>query len=109
MVKRQGREKPGKIEQSPRTGVRTSGRTNGTPGYHDLRRAGPGEEKKHIKRGAKGLGVSLPLSRSLALSLSRSLTRSRSLLLSLSLRLLGQHALMPRGCIFLYFLNKTEL
>ena len=24
-----------------------------------------------------------------------------------SSRLLGRHALMPRGCIFLYFLNKT--
>ena len=35
--KRQGREKPAKIEQrkvkeGPRTGVRTSGRTNSTPG-----------------------------------------------------------------------------
>ena len=28
---------------------------------------------------------------------------------SFSSRLLGRHALMPRGCIFLYFLNKTEL
>ena len=45
-----------------------------------------GEEKKHIKRGAKtGLG---PL---------------------FSSRLLGWYPLMPGGCIFLYFLNKTEL
>ena len=37
VTKRQGREKPRKIEQGkvkegPRTGVRTSGRTNNTPG-----------------------------------------------------------------------------
>ena len=35
-----------------------------------------------------------------------------SIMLSLSLSSLGhlvRHALMPRGCIFLYFLNKTKL
>ena len=37
---------------------------------------------------------------------SPSLSRSLSLYSS---RLLGRHALMPRGCLFLYFLNKTEL
>ena len=30
-------------------------------------------------------------------------------LLFFSSRLLGRHTLVPRGCIFLYFLNKTEL
>jgi len=45
-------------------------------------------EKKHIKREAKGLGVSLSI---------------------FSSHLLGQHALTPQGLFFLYFLNKTEL
>ena len=40
------------------------------------------------------MGLSLMLSLSLSLS---------------SLGLLVRHALTPRGCIFLYFLNKTKL
>ena len=55
--------------------------------------------KKRIKRGVKGPGVSLSCARTLV-SLSLSLFSSR---------LLDQHALMPQGCIFLYFLNKTDL
>ena len=44
------------------------------------------------------------------LSLSHSLSVGLSLLcLSLSFHLLGCHALTPRGCIFLCFLNTTEL
>ena len=50
-----------------------------------------GRRKKHKKRSQRARGLSLSLS------------------LSFSLRLLGRHALMPRGCIFLYFLNKIEL
>ena len=51
-----------------------------------IRQAQGEEGKKHVKRGAKtGLG---PL---------------------FSSRLLGWHALTPGECIFLYFLNKTEL
>ena len=64
VAKRQGREKPVKIEQRtvrgdcPRTGVRTSGRTEFLT-KPNLHRAGLGEEKKHIKRGTKGLSLSL--------------------------------------------------
>ena len=47
VAKRQGREKPAKIEQKkvrgPRTGVRTSGKTNNTPGWPNLQRTGPGK------------------------------------------------------------------
>ena len=59
VAKRQGREKPAKIEQRKvkgrsRTRVRTSGRTAllTKPNLHG---AGPGGRKKHIKRGANGL------------------------------------------------------
>ena len=50
VAKRQEREKPPKIEKrkvkgSLRTGVRTSGRTNSTPGWPNLHRAGPGGGK----------------------------------------------------------------
>ena len=81
--------------------MRTSGRTNGTPGWPNLHRAGLGGGEKHIKEEPKGRG---------GVSLSRVRTLVLSLVLSLfSLRLLGWHALMPQGCIFLYFLNKTDL
>ena len=64
VAKRQGREN--RIKEVPRTGVRTSGRTNSTPGYSR------GGEKKHIKEEPKlGWG---PL---------------------FSSHLLGWHALMP--------------
>ena len=61
VAKRQGREKPAKIEQRKvlRTGVRTSGETNNTPGWPNLHRTGPGSEK-HIKREAKASSLSLP-------------------------------------------------
>ena len=62
VAKRQGREKPTKIEQRKvkgrsRTRVRTSGRTAllTKPNLHG---AGPGGRKKHIERGAKGLSLS---------------------------------------------------
>jgi len=96
VAKRQRREKPAKIEQREVRGLARGPQVEQTAlraGWPSLQRAGPGGGKeKHIKRGAKGPGVSL--SRFLSL---------------FSLGLLGLHALMPRGCIFLYFLNKTEL
>ena len=55
-----------------------------------------GGGKKIQKEEPKGWGLSHVFSLTLALSL-------------FSLCLLGRHALMPRGYIFLYFLNKTEL
>ena len=58
VAKRQGREKPTKIKEDPRTGVRTSGKTNNTPGWPNLHRTGPGRDK-HIKRGAKAPSLSL--------------------------------------------------
>ena len=69
VAKRQRREKPAKIQQKKvqgqRTGVRTSGKTNNTPGWPNLHRTGPGREK-HINRGAKA--SSLSLSRALGCS-----------------------------------------
>ena len=58
VAKRQGREKPAKIEQKKVRGMRTSGKTNNTPGWPHLHRTGPGREK-HIKRGAKASSLSL--------------------------------------------------
>ena len=60
VAKRQGREKPTKIKEDPRTGVRTSGKTNNTPGWPNLHRTGPGRDK-HINRGAKASSLSLSL------------------------------------------------
>ena len=65
VAKRQGREKPTKIEQRKvkgrsedlRTGMRTSGRT-ALLTKPNLHRAGPGG-RKNIKRGTKGLSLSL--------------------------------------------------
>ena len=88
VAKRQGREKPVKIEQKkvrgPRTGVRTSGETKSTPDWPNLHRAGPGRNK-HINRGAKASFLSL------------SPTRWGTLLLMS----LDRRALTPRRWIFL--------
>ena len=86
VAKRQGREKPVKIEQRKVQGPERGLVVEQTAFLaSNLHRAGSGEEKKHIKRGAKtGPG-------------------------GLFSCLLGWHALTPQGCIFLYFLNKTEL
>ena len=93
--KRQGREKPVEIEQRKVRGLEGGPKVEQTALL-----AGPiyigqaqGEGKTYKKRRPKGQG---------------SLSPSPALLTLVSLRLLGQHALMPRGCIFLY-LNKTEL
>ena len=73
VAKRQGREKPTKIEQrkvqGPRTGVRTSGRT-AVMTKPNLHRAGPGGRKKHKKRSQRALSLSLSLSLSCALGRS---------------------------------------
>ena len=60
VAKRQRREKPMKIEQKKvrKTRMRTSGKTNNTPGWPNLHRTGPGRDK-HIKRGAKASSLSL--------------------------------------------------
>ena len=62
VAKRQGREKPAKIEQRKvpglRTGVRTSGRT-ALLTKPNLHRAGPGGRKKHKKRSQMALSLSL--------------------------------------------------
>ena len=57
VAKRQRREN--RTKEGQRTGVRTSGKTNNTPGWPNLHRTGPGREK-HIKRGAKASSLSLP-------------------------------------------------
>ena len=85
--------------------MRTSGKTNSTPGWPNLHRTGPGREK-HIKSGAKGLSLAgagsgfLP-SPSLRLSLSPSLSLSPTGWGALLFESLGQYALTPRGWIFL--------
>ena len=44
---RQGREKPAKMKQKKvQGGVRTSGKTNNTPGWPSLHRTGPGRDKQ---------------------------------------------------------------
>ena len=58
VAKRPGREKPrNRRKEGPRTRVRTSDKTNSTPGWPNLQRTGLGREK-HIKRGAKALSLS---------------------------------------------------
>ena len=59
---KKGKTCENRTKEGPRTGVRTSGKTNSTPGYASLHRAGPGGGEKNIKRGAKiELGASLLL------------------------------------------------
>ena len=56
VAKRQEREKLAK--EGPGTRVRTSGKTNNTPGWPNLHRTGPGSEK-HINKRAKASSLSL--------------------------------------------------
>ena len=49
---RKGIARENETKEGPRTGVRTSGKTNNTPGWPSLHRTGPGRDK-HINRGAK--------------------------------------------------------
>ena len=88
VAKRQGRKKPTKIERRKVQGLEWGPQVKqaallASPIYIGQAQ---GEEKKHIERGAYfGLGASLLFT------------------------CLGWHALTPRGCIFLYFLNKIQL
>ena len=80
VAKRQerGKDHENRTKEVSRTRVRISGKTNSTPGWPNLHRAGSGGgEKKHKKRSLSSLHIFW--------------------------------VSMPSGCIFLYFLNKTEL
>ena len=59
---RQGREKPAKMKQKKvrGPGVRTSGKTDNTPGWPSLHRTGPGRDE-HMKRGARASSLSRAL------------------------------------------------
>ena len=90
VAKRQGRENPMKIEQGKVRGLEWRPQVEQTallasPIY--IGQAQRGGEKTCKKRSQRVRGLSHSL-----------------LFVSF-----GLHALMPRGCIFLYFLNKTEL
>ena len=95
-TKRQGREKPAKIEGQRKV----RGPESGPQVEQTALLASPiyigqaqGEEKTYTKRSQRARGL-LPRSGSHSL---------------FSLHLLGWRALMAQGCTFLYFLNKTEL
>ena len=55
---KEGKARGNRTKEGPRTRVRTSGKTNNTPGWPNLHRTGPGREK-HINRGAKSSSLSL--------------------------------------------------
>ena len=55
---KEGKSPRNETKEGPRTGVRTSGKTNNTPGWPNLHRTGPGREK-HINRGAEASSLSL--------------------------------------------------
>ena len=64
---RKGKARENRTKKGPRTGVKTSGKTNNTPGWPNLHRTGPGRDKR-INRGVKAsllasLSLSLPLVR----------------------------------------------
>ena len=111
LAKRPGREKLTKIEQMKVRGLEWGPQVEQTALMARPVYIGQAQrEEKNIKRGAKGLRVSLqcthahclPLSLTPTLSLSH--THSHSFSRSLfSSPLLGRHALMARGCIFLLF------
>ena len=56
--KRKEKAHENETKEGPRTGVRTSGKTNNTPGWPNLHRTGPGRDK-HINRRAKASSFSL--------------------------------------------------
>ena len=78
VAKRQGREKPTKIEQRKVQGPDEDLRWDKQHSWLAPFTQGRPRGRKHIKRGAQGPGLSLFAS-------------------------LGRHALTPRGCIFLLF------
>ena len=49
---RKGKARENETKEGTRTGVRTSGKRNNTPGWPNLHRAGPGRDK-HINKRAK--------------------------------------------------------
>ena len=98
VVKRQRKEEPTRIEQRKVWGPEWGPQVEWTallasPIYIGQAQ---GEEKKHIKRGAKGPRVSLSHVCALSVSLSPLCVFWVSM------------PPTPWGCIFLYFLNKTE-
>ena len=89
-AKRQGREKPAKIEQRKVRGPERGPQVEQTALLASPIYIGQAKgEKKHIKRGAKALGVPL------------SLSLSDSLLHAFFFISLDRHALTPRGWMFL--------
>ena len=108
VAKRQEREKPAKIEQRKFQGPEWGPQVEQTAVLASPIYIGQvqGEEKPYKKRSqwARGLSLCLSFFLSPASELSLCLCLSVSLF---SMCLLGWHALMPWGCIFLYFLNKT--
>ena len=91
---RKGKAHENRTNEGPRTRVKTSGRRNALLASPIYIGQAQGKEETYKKRSQRARVLSLSLSLFLFL---------------FSLRLLGQHALTSRGCIFLYFLNKTEL
>ena len=85
-----GKAQENRTKEGPRTGVRTSGKTNNTPGWPNLHRTGPRREK-HIKREAKASSLSA--------------ARWGTLLFAS----LDPRALTPQRWIFLLSSNKIEL
>ena len=92
---KEGKSHENRAKEGLRTRVRTSDRTNSTPGQPNLHRESPRGGKKHIERGAKWLGVSLSNVRLLALSY-------------LCIFCVGMPSCLEDVFSF-YFLNKTEL
>ena len=99
VAKRQGREKPTKIEQRKVRGPEWGPQVEQTALLASPIYIGQAQGEEKTKRASKGPGVSFSPARSGAFIFSLSLFSSR---------LLGRRALTPWGCIFLYFLNKTE-
>ena len=53
----QGKARKNETKEGPRTRVRTSGKTNNTPGWPNLHRTGPGRDR-HVNRGARASSLS---------------------------------------------------
>ena len=102
---RQGREKPAKIEQRKVRGPEWGPQVEQTALPPSLHRAGSEGGKNTQKEEPRARGLSLSCARARSLPLPLLLSLSLSLL---SLSPLGHHAPTPRGCVFLYFLNKTK-
>ena len=100
VAKRRGREKPVKIKQRKVRGSEWGPQVEQTtllasPIY--IGQAQGEEKRTYKKRSQRARGLSLPCACAVCLCLSL-----------FSLHLSGGRAPTPWGCIFLYFLNKTE-